>query len=123
MRPPCAPRYRRESAGGPGNVAKRPSDVARWTVPRRGGGSDIGFRGRLTVAADWAGFRSRSSGTAAETMGARAAGVQGKSPSRNATGFVAMNNPGSDLLSHAVSHAVPSAVEGLTSVFGMGTGV
>ena len=33
------------------------------------------------------------------------------------------NTPGSDLLSHAVSHAVPSAVAGLTSVFGMGTGV
>ena len=31
--------------------------------------------------------------------------------------------PGSALLSHAVSHAVPSALEGLTSVFGMGTGV
>ena len=30
---------------------------------------------------------------------------------------------GSDLLSHTVSHAVPSAVSGLTSVFGMGTGV
>src|SRR5919197_567309 len=34
-----------------------------------------------------------------------------------------MINPGSDLLSHAVAHAVPSAQEGLTSVFGMGTGV
>ena len=33
------------------------------------------------------------------------------------------NNAGSDLLSHTVSHAVPSAVSGLTSVFGMGTGV
>ena len=33
------------------------------------------------------------------------------------------DTPGSDLLSHAVTHAVPSAVEGLTSVFGMGTGV
>ena len=31
--------------------------------------------------------------------------------------------PGDDLLSHAVTHAVPSALEGLTSVFGMGTGV
>ena len=31
--------------------------------------------------------------------------------------------PGSDLLSHTVTHAVPSAVAGLTSVFGMGTGV
>ena len=30
---------------------------------------------------------------------------------------------GSDLLSHTVSRAVPSAVAGLTSVFGMGTGV
>src|SRR5262249_29742658 len=32
-------------------------------------------------------------------------------------------SPGSDLLSHTVSHAVPSAPKGLTSVFGMGTGV
>ncbi len=31
--------------------------------------------------------------------------------------------PGNDLLSHPVSRAVPSAQEGLTSVFGMGTGV
>jgi hypothetical protein len=31
--------------------------------------------------------------------------------------------PGSDLLSHAPARAVPSAVAGLTSVFGMGTGV
>ena len=30
---------------------------------------------------------------------------------------------GSDLLSRAVSRGVPSALEGLTSVFGMGTGV
>ena len=32
-------------------------------------------------------------------------------------------NPGGVLLSHTVTHAVPSALEGLTSVFGMGTGV
>ena len=32
-------------------------------------------------------------------------------------------NPGDDLLSHTVAHAVPSALEGLTAVFGMGTGV
>ena len=31
--------------------------------------------------------------------------------------------PGDDLLSHRVAPAVPSALEGLTSVFGMGTGV
>src|SRR5438552_366315 len=30
---------------------------------------------------------------------------------------------GNDLLSHRVTPAVPSALEGLTSVFGMGTGV
>ena len=30
---------------------------------------------------------------------------------------------GGVLLSHAVAHAVPSALKGLTSVFGMGTGV
>ena len=31
--------------------------------------------------------------------------------------------PGDDLLSHRVAPAVPSALEGLTAVFGMGTGV
>jgi hypothetical protein len=34
-----------------------------------------------------------------------------------------LNNPGGFLLSHAVARAVPSAPRGLTSVFGMGTGV
>jgi len=32
-------------------------------------------------------------------------------------------NPGTVLLSHRVSPAVPSALEDFTSVFGMGTGV
>jgi hypothetical protein len=32
-------------------------------------------------------------------------------------------NLGNVLLSHTVSRAVPSALKGLTSVFGMGTGV
>jgi hypothetical protein len=32
-------------------------------------------------------------------------------------------NLGNVLLSHTVAHAVPSALKGLTSVFGMGTGV
>ncbi len=31
--------------------------------------------------------------------------------------------PGNVLLSHIATHAVPSAIRGLTSVFGMGTGV
>ena len=32
-------------------------------------------------------------------------------------------NPGDVLLSHTVTRAVPSAMRGLTTVFGMGTGV
>jgi hypothetical protein len=40
-----------------------------------------------------------------------------------ASGLFVGITAGSDLLSHTVSHAVPSAVAGLTSVFGMGTGV
>jgi hypothetical protein len=40
----------------------------------------------------------------------------------NAVKGIRKNNPGSDLLSHTPAHAVPSAVAGLTSVFGMGTG-
>ena len=44
-------------------------------------------------------------------------------PSRQNDETGAKNNPGSDLLSHTPAHAVPSAVAGLTSVFGMGTGV
>ena len=46
-----------------------------------------------------------------------------KSPIDLSRSGLSMNNAGSDLLSHTVSHAVPSAVSGLTSVFGMGTGV
>ena len=34
-----------------------------------------------------------------------------------------IKKPGNDLLSHTAAHAVPSARTGLTSVFGMGTGV
>ncbi len=37
------------------------------------------------------------------------------------TGFY--NKSGIDLLSHTVTHAVPSAQRGLTSLFGMGRGV
>jgi hypothetical protein len=49
--------------------------------------------------------------------------LQQKSPFEiNRAGF-SLNNPGDFLLSHAVTRAVPSAPAGLTSVFGMGTGV
>ena len=32
-------------------------------------------------------------------------------------------NPGDDLLSHAVAHIVPSALRGLSALFGMGRGI
>jgi hypothetical protein len=44
-----------------------------------------------------------------------------KSPARWRGLFIF--NPGDDLLSHAVPRAVPWALEGLTTVFEMGTGV
>ena len=64
--------------------------------------------------------RVRGPGRGVQTSRRRA---KKKSPTHrdDASGFV--NIPGSDLLSHRPAPAVPSAVEGLTSVFGMGTGV
>ena len=48
----------------------------------------------------------------------------GKSERPRATSREAFQiNPGDDLLSHPVAQAVSSALEGLTSVFEMGTGV
>ena len=44
-------------------------------------------------------------------------------PAQLNTERASFNNPGDFLLSHTVSRAVPSAPAGLTSVFGMGTGV
>src|SRR6266851_9713438 len=46
-----------------------------------------------------------------------------ESPPNNFVQRASFNNPGGFLLSHAVARAVPSAPRGLTSVFGMGTGV
>ncbi len=43
--------------------------------------------------------------------------------SRSSEGIFVMRNPGGDLLSQGASPQVPSARAGLTSVFGMGTGV
>ena len=45
-----------------------------------------------------------------------------KAGPKNRTGLCVFN-PGSDLRSRAVTSAVSSALRGLTSVFGMGTGV
>jgi hypothetical protein len=46
-----------------------------------------------------------------------------KKPAQLNTERASGDNPGDFLLSHAVTRAVPSAPTGLTSVFGMGTGV
>src|SRR3954469_2361537 len=46
-----------------------------------------------------------------------------KKPAQHITERAFLNNPGDFLLSHTVTRAVPSAPTGLTSVFGMGTGV
>ena len=47
--------------------------------------------------------------------------AQEKSPPEG--GLLHNPNPGNVLLSHTVARAVPSALRGLTAVFGMGTGV
>src|SRR6185295_15327434 len=47
---------------------------------------------------------------------------QKQSPLRDPKGLLRLL-PGNDLLSHALTRAVPSALRGLTAVFGMGTGV
>ena len=44
-------------------------------------------------------------------------------PNRHCGGWAFEFIPGDDLLSHKVTLAVPSALEVLTAVFGMGTGV
>src|SRR5947207_11181999 len=49
--------------------------------------------------------------------------AKNKSPLKFTLSGLAIINPGGFLLSHAVARAVPSAPRGLTSVFGMGTGV
>ncbi len=50
-------------------------------------------------------------------------GVKKKPLLANPKGALSGAKQGGGLLSHPVSRAVPSVLEGLTSVFGMGTGV
>ena len=49
--------------------------------------------------------------------------LETKKSLHNAMTFFLLYQPGYHLLSHTVSHAVPSAVIGLTILFGMGRGV
>jgi hypothetical protein len=55
--------------------------------------------------------------------GAEVRRANAKSPLELRSQRASFNNPGDFLLSHTVTRAVPSAPAGLTSVFGMGTGV
>ena len=55
------------------------------------------------------------------TRGGTAVRAKQKNASSKAEAFFV--HAGDDLLSHMVPHAVPSALKGLTAVFGMGTGV
>ena len=57
------------------------------------------------------------------TLGCRCALSQVSAIANHQSAIVNQNNPGDDLLSHKATLAVPSALEDLTSVFGMGTGV
>jgi hypothetical protein len=54
---------------------------------------------------------------------ARSLGLRNKKTPRSVSWSGADDKPGGVLLSHRVAPAVPSAQEGLTTVFGMGTGV
>ena len=67
------------------------------------------------------GEKGNSSGELHESANTKGdSGLQKKTAAKNAA--VSNKNPGVDLLSHTVSRAVPSALKGLTTVFGMGTG-
>jgi hypothetical protein len=122
---PCAPGSERRRTGAQKEKARRFRDEPLENTP----GSDLlsraldarswhflalALRARLAVPAD--GCRAHP----AQNDGARA---HKKKKARRFRDEPLENTPGSDLLSHALTHAVPSAVEGLTSVFGMGTGV
>ena len=56
------------------------------------------------------------------TFGLSVGGLRGKRKWPHSFLNVAIINAGNDLLSHTLSRAVQSALRGLTSVFGMGTG-
>ena len=109
-----------------GRAHLRPPRMSRgYTVPVRSG-QDLraGIAANLPAAA----HRGRTEARrllAARTSGPRAwavaRGTKKKGPAGG--GPFHENDPGNVLLSHAVAHAVPSALRGLTTVFGMGTGV
>ena len=118
--------------GGPcGGTAVGRSADRRARRSGAGRGAAVSAGTLCTSAPDWI-VRCVEAAGKIEHVGRRCAGASVCRPARsvykakareaNLAGFLT-NNAGSDLLSHTVSHAVPSAVSGLTSVFGMGTGV
>ena len=59
----------------------------------------------------------------AEVASARVGGMNAEDPVGREPGGVFQGKAGDGLLSHHLAMAVPSALQGLTAVFGMGTGV
>src|SRR3954447_8840721 len=80
-------------------------------------------RGRVPLGAP----RAPERGSRPRGMGSKPTHVAATHDVRNAKsrpeGRLLRRCPGDDLLSHPVARAVPSALEGLTSGFGMGPGV
>ena len=103
----------------------RGSGAAIQNVHQAGGSGSDGIGADGTVALGTISVVASASNTAR----CRSTHLPGCATSRNRNSPVVdvhdgiENTPGSDLLSHTPTHAVPSAVAGLTSVFGMGTGV
>jgi hypothetical protein len=84
-------------------------------------GHNISQEQRQVLSGEW---QEEVSGTQGRPQFSRANPrytLQSETGSRSASPL--RINPGDDLLSHKVTLAVPWALEGLTSVFGMGTGV
>ena len=96
LRRHCGERLRRERALGPGHDRRAVEASGVWPLASR-----------------------KNPAPEATCQGREARGQREKARCRHRA---FKNNPGSDLLSHAPTHTVPSAVAGLTSVFGMGTG-
>ena len=91
------------------------AEQTRSTTSFRRSNTILSFRSVSAI-----GSRSRSSAGKQPYLGSR---ENKKAPTLKDVGAFVQFNPGSDLRSHAVTRAVSSAQRGLTSVFGMGTGV
>ena len=86
-----------------------------WHRLEEGQGKPESVKAKLRAA--WDSVEGNAPGGLAE----RGQRVKNETPRADARGF--HSKSGNDLLSHTVTRAVPSALEGLTAEFGMGSGV